>query len=751
MSFVVKIYQFICICDVRGMRAFIPKLLKKWKGALLIPIALGVGTYTSHFIASSVESANGSLHQKEYSESLRVAASALISGFGKAIAPSVIASSFAHNYPISLALFDQLSTLEFENKPIGTLAYTVKRFQNETFETERELSELYGTNITLSYIDYLEDVMWIIVYTYPFIDFAIGLNLNSQEDRSLAISDLSLGGNITVTKPVELGTGEYGIFSLEPVRDSADAINAFLLRLFTVENFFGSDAFETFVLQRSVPYQVTVDGSDLVRNATLSTDDTTSSFSGNFEGIDIVVTAPSFEPVQSHRHYYGILVCSGVLITVLIAISILLNLRASIKAEETVELKGRFITDMSHEIRTPMNGVMGSAEIMLGYPMEDALVTYLNVIRSCGSILLNIINDILDMSKMEAGMMDIRSEQFNLISDTLTVVQNAKISFETSAPDPMIENVETSLTICRNFPLQVRGDSIRYRQVLSNIYMNALRFTDRGSIKICVKCDPVSSLDVSVEISVSDTGIGMSQKNATRCFESFVQVHPQSRDVSGTGLGLSVCKKLLSLMDGSVVCTSKLGEGSTFTLKMKMGGFLNENPPPENNYAWVFSKANRHLIDKDILESLRSESVVSDNSSEKEPLVLIVDDNRINRMIATKVLESMGVPSQTCDNGIQAVEQCESTKFSLVLMDMVMPMMDGETATRTIRSSRTNPNRDTPVLFLTANVGRYYHDLCIESGGNAVITKPINKKTLLTSMTALLTEEEAAWMKKRCI
>lgn len=729
------------------MRNFVPKVLKKWKGALLVPIALGVGIYTSHLIASSVENANSSLHQKEYSESLRVAATELISGFGKAIAPSVIASSFAHNYPISLALFDQLSPLEFENQPIGTLAYTVKRSQNETLETEQELSELYGTNITLSHIDYLEDVMWIIVYTYPFVDFAIGLNLNSQEDRSSAISDMSLGGNISVTKPVELGTGEYGIFSLEPVRNSAGAINAFLLRLFTVENSFGSDAFETFVLQHSVPYQVTIDGSDLVRNATLSAGDT-ASFSGTFEGVEIVVAAQSSEPFQNYRHFYGILMCSGVLITALVAVAILLNLRASIEAEKTVELKGRFITDMSHEIRTPMNGVMGSAEIMLGYPMEDALVTYLNVIRSCGSILLNIINDILDMSKMEAGMMDIRAEQFNLIADTLQVVRNAKTSFETSAPDPTVENVETSLDICQNFPLQVRGDSIRYRQVLSNVYMNALRFTDRGSINIRVKCSAVSNSDVSVEISVYDTGIGMSQKNAARCFESFVQVHPQSRDVGGTGLGLSVCKKLLSLMDGSVVCTSTLGKGSTFNLKMKMGGCLNENPP-ENNYAWVFSKANRHLIDKDILESLYSESVVSDNLSEKEPLVLIVDDNRINRMIATKVLESMGVPSQTCDNGIQAVEQCETTKFSLVLMDMVMPMMDGETATRTIRSSRTNPNRTTPILFLTANVGRYYHDLCIEAGGNAVITKPINKKTLLTSMAALLPKEEASWMKKR--
>ena len=540
------------------MRAFIPKLLKKWKGALLIPIALGVGIYTSDLIASSVESANGSLHRKEYSESLRVAASALISGFGKAIAPSVIASSFAHNYPINLALFDQLSAQEFENKPIGTLAYIVKRFQNETFETEQELSEIYGTNITLSYIEYLEDVRWIIFYTYPFIDFAIGLDLNSQEDRSLAISEMTLFGNITVTKPVELGTGEYGIFSLEPVRDSADAINAFLLRLFTVENFFGSDVFEAFVLQQSVPYQVTIDGSDLVRNATLSTDDTTdtTSFSGKIEGIEIVVTAPSSQPVQNYRHYYGILMCSGVLITSLVAVAILLNLRASIEAEKTVELKGRFITDMSHEIRTPMNGVMGSVEIMLGYPMEDALVTYLDVIRSCGSMLLNIINDILDMSKMEAGMMDIRSEQFNLISDTLQVVRSAKISFETGAPDSMVENVETSLDICQNFPLEVSGDSIRYRQILSNIYTNALRFTDRGSIKIRVKCAPVSNSDVSIEISVSDTGIGMSQKNATRCFESFVQVHPQSRDVGGTGLGLSVCKKLLSLMDGSVVCTS---------------------------------------------------------------------------------------------------------------------------------------------------------------------------------------------------
>lgn len=729
------------------MRDFSSKLLKRWKGTLLIPIALGVGICASHFIASGVEKANSSLRQKEYAESLSVAATELISGFGRAIAPSVIASSFAYNHPLSLALFDRLSPLEFENKPIGTLAYAVKRSANETFETEQELSELYGTDITLSNIDYLEDVMWIIIYAHPFVDFAIGLNLNSQEDTSLAISDMSLNGNITVTKPVELGTGEYGILSLEPVRDSADAVDALLLRLFTTEKYFGSDIFETFVLQKSVPYQVTIDGTDLIQNATLPEGGITS-FSENFEGIEIVVAAPSAEPVQNYRHYYGMLMCSGVLITSLVVAAMLFNLRASVEAKKTVELKGKFITDMSHEIRTPMNGIMGSTEMMLEYPMEDALVEYLRVIRSCGAFLLNIINDILDMSKMEAGMMDICSEDFNLISDTLQVVRNTKISFETSSPTGIMENVETSLNICQSFPLQVKGDSIRYRQVLSNIYMNAMRFTDRGSITIHVKCVPVSNTDVTVEISVSDTGIGMSRKNATRCFKSFVQVHPQSRDIGGTGLGLSVSKKLLSLMGGSVVCTSEVGKGSTFTLKMKMAGCLNKNPPPDN-YRWVFSKENRGFIDKEILEGLYSESSVSESSPEKEPLVLIVDDNKINRVIASKVLQSFGVPSHTCDNGIQAVELCETIKFSLVLMDMVMPMMDGETATRTIRSSQTNPNRDTPILFLTANVGRHYHDLCIQAGGNAVITKPINKKTLLTSMSALVTKEEASWMKKR--
>lgn len=730
------------------MRAyFLSKLYKRWKTALLIPIALSIGIYTSHLIASSVENANNSFHQKEYLESLSAAATELITGFGRAIAPSVIASSFAYNHPVSLAFFDRLSSIEFESKPIGTLAYTVRRLANETSETEQELSELYGTNITLTHIDYREDVMWIIMYTYPFVDFAIGLNLNSQEDRSSAISDMFLGGNITVTKPVELGTGEYGIFSLEPVRDSAGAIDAFLLRLFTVENYFGSDIFETFVVQQSVPFQVTIDGSDLVRNATLPEDDTTS-FSGKFEGIEIVVAAPSTESDQNYRHYYGILMCSGVLITSLVVTAMLLNLRTSVEAEKTADLKGRFITHMSHEIRTPMNGIMGSTEMMLEYSMEDVLVEYLRVIRSCGAFLLNVINDILDMSKMEAGTMDVCLEEFNLISDTMRVVRDTKINFETSSSTTIMENVETSLEICRRFPLQAKGDSVRYRQILSNIYMNAMRFTDRGSIKIHVNCAQVSNTHVTVEISVSDTGIGMSQKNATRCFKSFVQVHPSSRDIGGTGLGLSLCKKLIALMGGSLECTSEVGKGSTFTLKIKMAGRLNDNPPP-NNYGYVFSTENKHLIDSEISKGLYSEPSVSRRWSEKEPLVLIVDDNKINRVIASKLLESMGVPSHTCDNGIQAVESCETTKFSLVLMDMVMPMMDGETATRTIRSSQTNPNRDTPILFLTANVGRHYHDLCIQAGGNAVITKPIDKKTLLTSMTTLVTKEEATWMKTR--
>lgn len=713
------------------------QLRNKWKVVLAVPAVAAIGIYSSLMIASSIQNSDNSRHEAGYAQSFGVAAEDLVAGFGRAISPSVIASFFSYNYPLDLNLFEQASLLEFQNAQMSTIAYVVRVFPNETHNTEVEFSKIYDRNISLSYIDNVGDILWVIYYTYPFVDIAIGLHLNSEVDRALAISDMFFNEKISVTKPLEIGTGDFGIFSLEPVHDFNLGVEAFVLRLFTVEDFLGSDVFGTFIASESVPHQISIDGHNLVQNSSLAREKDTLVFSGEFEGIEIIVTASS-SPGGDRQNYYEYLLSSGLLVTVLVVVAILLNIKATIAAEKTVELKGRFITDMSHEIRTPMNGVLGSAEILMGYPMEDPLVKYVNIIKSCGETLLNIVNDILDMSKIEAGMMDICSAEFDMISTTVQVVRDTKVSFE-----PLGDRVKTSIDICRNFPRHVVGDSVRYRQVLSDIYTNALKFTDRGEIKICVRCKPISSSDVLVEISVSDTGIGMSEKNTTRCFEAFVQLHPPTRDVGGTGLGLSVCKKLVHLMGGTVSCKSKIAEGSTFTFRIRLGGTLHETPPDEN-HKWVLSSDNK--INGAILKSSRSDSLSSEGP-ETQPLILVVDDNKINRIIASKVLESMGVPSLTADNGVQAIEKSESTKFSIILM--VMPVMDGETATRTIRASTTNLNRETPILFLTANVGKQFHELCINSGGNAVITKPVNKRILMTSVTTLLKQQEATWVRRR--
>lgn len=379
---------------------------------------------------------------------------------------------------------------------------------------------------------------------------------------------------------------------------------------------------------------------------------------------------------------------------------------ARARAETADKAKSELLAAVSHEVRTPLGAIISMAELLLGTGLNSRQRHYADTLHQSGRALLTVLNEILDFSKLDAGRFEIESVPF----DFSELMDSVRSELQARARD---KSLTSSLIYTKGFPKRLIGDPVRIRQVLNNLIDNALKFTEQGSVQIRAGFGR-DGANVVVRFEVHDTGIGLSDEQISRLFEPYAQAdNSVAGKYGGTGLGLSIARDLARLMGGDLGCESTPGSGSMF---------------------WFTMRA------KEAAQEAQAEAPAPERTPRPAKLgpltghVLIVEDNEVNQMLIAAYLDQFGLTYDMAANGVEAVSKVQGKPYAAVLMDIMMPVMDGVEASKQIRALDT-PVAKIPIIALTANAMKGDREIYLSAGMDGYVSKPLSAASLFSALS----------------
>jgi len=598
-------------------------------------------------------------------------------------------------FPLNINKYDSICSKAIGKNGLSRILIA-QRTDNEIEEEQvlEKLRNLYQTNVTLYATGEVDNsgFKWIQMYTYPKGVDTVGIIVNSDPIRSSIINGVYYQNKTVLTSNVTTVLGEKGLIISVPIHfDNSSRVRTTISQLFDFNSYFTPQF--SVLNQRETKIQVKLQNS-IIYEKKIKKGNLNKVF--HYPDISLEIRFSEFDDSNAQNIFNFVFIPGIIGILLLASLFIFCNI-ARISAIKHSEYSTRFIANISHEIRTPLNGILGISEIL---SEKEGSNEDIKSITSCGNSLMYIINNVLENSSIKRGTFFLNILELNICKVLIDASDQAWRTYQK-------QDIKLIVSIGKGIPEYCVCDGFRVSHVFSNILSNAIKYTSSGEINVSIW-----GIDDVIHCETKDTGIGMDDKVVQSLFTSF------DRSKS-TGIGLSVSKKIAKFMDGDVYCVeSKKNIGTTFMFKFKVKKSTEKTIQPN----------------KIVLENITITRSKFDSKNENDKCVLIVDDISLNRNIMERIIESLGLTYDSCENGLEAVQFCKNKKYKTIFMDNMMPVMGGEEATRKIRNDVLSLNKDTPIIFVSANVQPLVIDRCLKCGGNGFLPKPITRNAIILAL-----------------